>query len=107
MGGCKELHNEKLHSVYSSPDFIRVMKSSSMRWAGHVARMEEMRSAYKIFDSNPEGKISFGRPKCRWEDNIKMDLGEIRFGVVDWINLVQGRDQWRALLNTVTNLRVP
>jgi hypothetical protein len=83
-----------------------VIKARRMRWAGHVARMGEVRSAYNILVGRPEGRRPLGRPRRRWEDNIKMDLGEI-VGGVDWIDLVQDRDRWRTLVNTVMNLRFP
>jgi hypothetical protein len=69
--------------------------------------MGEVRGAYTILVWRPEGRRPLGRPRRRWEDNIKMDLREIRFGDVDWIHLVQDRDRWQALMNTVMNLRVP
>jgi hypothetical protein len=69
--------------------------------------MGEKRNAYRIFVGNPEGKKPLGRPRRRWVDNIKMDLGEIGWDGMDWIDLAQDRDQWRALVNAVTNLRVP
>jgi ribosome biogenesis protein Nip4 len=69
--------------------------------------MAEVRGAYNILVGRPEGRKPLGRPRRRWEDNIKMDLGEIVFGDVDWINLVQGKDRWRVLVNTVMKLRVP
>jgi hypothetical protein len=78
-----------------------------MRWAGHVAYMGEVRGAYKILVGRPEGRRPLGRPRRRWEDSIKMDLREIGFGDVDWNHLAQDRDRWRALVNTVMNLRVP
>jgi hypothetical protein len=78
-----------------------------MRWARLVARMGEKRNAYRIFVGNPEGKRSLGRPRRRWVDNIKMDLREIGWDGMDWVDLAQDRDQWRALVNTVLNLRVP
>jgi hypothetical protein len=65
-----------------------------MRWAGHVAHIGEMRGAYTILVGRPEGRRPLGRPRRRWKDNIKMDFREIRFGDVDWINLVQDRDRW-------------
>jgi hypothetical protein len=68
--------------------------------------MGEKRNAYRILVGNPEGKRPIGRPRRRWEDNIRMDLREIRWGGMDWINLAQDRDQWRALVKTVMNLRV-
>jgi hypothetical protein len=78
-----------------------------MRWAGHVALMGENMNAYRILVGNPEGKRPLGRPRRRWEDNIRIDLREIGWGGMDWIALAQDRDQWRALVNTVMNLRVP
>jgi hypothetical protein len=105
-GGWKKLHNEELHGLYSSPSIVRVIKARRMRLAGHLARMGEVRCAYNILVGKSEGRRPLGRPRCRWEDNIKMDLREIGFGDVDWIHLAQDRDRWRALVNTVINLRV-
>jgi hypothetical protein len=76
-----------------------------MRWVGHVAHIE-MRNVYSIFVGKPEGKRPLGRPRRRWEDNIRMDLREIGWEGVDWIFLAQGREQWQNLVNTVMNLRV-
>jgi hypothetical protein len=84
-----------------------MIKSMRMRWTGHVARMGERRNAYRVLVGKPEGKRLLGKPGLRWEDNIKMDLREIGWGGIDWINLDQDRDQWRAPVNTVMNLRVP
>jgi hypothetical protein len=84
-----------------------MIKSRRMRWEGHVARMGEKINAYRIFVGKPEGKRPLGRPRRRWVDNIKMDLREIGWDGVDWIDLAQDRDQWRALVNTVMNLRAP
>jgi hypothetical protein len=102
-GGWRRLHNEELHGLYSSPSIFRVIKARKMRWAGHVARMGEVRGAYNILVGKPEGRRPLGRPGRRWEDNIKMDLREIGFGAVDWIHWAQDRDRWRALVNTVMN----
>jgi hypothetical protein len=104
-GGWRKVHSEEPHGLYSSPSIIRVIKERRMRWAGHVARMVDVRGAYNILVGRPEGRRPLGRPRRRWEDNIKMDLREIVFGDVDWINLVQDRDRWRALVNTIMNLR--
>jgi hypothetical protein len=106
-GGWRKLHNEELHGLYSSPSIIREIKARRRRWAGHVARMGEVRGAYNILVGRPEGRRPLGRPTRRWQDNIKMDLGDIGFGDVDWIHLDQDRDRWRALVNTVINIRVP
>jgi hypothetical protein len=100
-----KLHNEELHGLYYSPSIVRVIKARRMRWAGNLARMGEVRSAY-ILVGRPEGRRPLGRPRRRWEDNIKMDLREIGFVVVDWIHWAQDRDRWRVLVNT-ENLRVP
>jgi hypothetical protein len=78
-----------------------------MRWAGHVERMGEGKNAYRVLVGRPEGKRPLGRHRRRWEDNIKMDLGEIGIDGANCIRLVQDRVQWRAFVNTVMNLRVP
>jgi hypothetical protein len=77
-----------------------------MRWAGHVARMVEGRGVYRVLVAKPEGKRPLGRPRRRWEDNIRMDLQEVGCGCVDWIGLARDRDMWRALVSAVRNLRV-
>jgi hypothetical protein len=106
-GGWRKLYNEELRSLCSSPSIIRMIKSRRMRLAGHVARMGEKRNAYRILMGNPGGKRPLGRPRHRWVNNIKMDLRETGWDSVDWIDLAQDSDQWRALVNTVMNLRVP
>jgi hypothetical protein len=78
-----------------------------MRWAGHVARMGEKRNTYRLLMGKLEGKRPLGRPRCRWVDNIRIDLGEVGWGDVDWIGLAQDRNRWRAVVNSVLNLRVP
>jgi hypothetical protein len=98
-GSWRKLHNEELHNVYSSPSIIRMNQSRRMR----LARMGETRNAYRIL----VGKRPLRRPRRRWVDSIKMDLREIGWDGGDWIDLAQDRDQWRALLNGVMNLRVP
>ncbi|KAJ4441278.1 hypothetical protein ANN_11132 [Periplaneta americana] len=106
-GEWRKLHNAELHSLYSSHDIIRNIKSRRLRWAGHVARMGESRNPYRVLVGRPEGKRPLGRPRCRWEDNIKMDLREVGYDDRDWINLAQDRDRWRAYVRAAMNLRVP
>jgi hypothetical protein len=103
----RKLHNEELNDLYCSPNIFRVIKSRKMRWAGHVARMRDRRGVFRVLVGKPEGKRPLGRPRNRWEDNIKMDLQEVGRGVMDWIELAQDRDRWRTLVNAVMNLRVP
>ena len=86
---------------------MRVVKSRRMRCAGHVARMGEGRGVHRVLLGKPEGKRPLGRPRRRWEDNIKMDLQEVRGGCGDCMELAQDRDRWRALVSTVMNFRVP
>jgi hypothetical protein len=107
MGGWKKLHNEELRDLYSSPSIIRIIKSKRMRWAGHVVLMGEKRNAYRLLVGKPEGKRPLGRPRRRWVDNIMMDRGEVGWVDVDWIGLAQDRNRWRAVVNSVLNLRVP
>ena len=76
-----------------------------MRWAGHVARMKEGRSAFKILTGTPTGKRTIGRPRCRWEDNIRMDLKEIGINMRNWVDSVQDTDYWRVLVNVALNIR--
>jgi len=78
-----------------------------MRQAGHVARMGERRGVYRSLVGKPEGNCALGRPRRRWDDNIKMNLQEVGRGGMDWIELAQDRNRWRALVNAVMNLRVP
>jgi hypothetical protein len=82
-------------------------KSRRVRWAGHVAQMAEKRNAYRILMGKPEGKRPLGRARHRWVDIIKIDLRKIGWDGVDWIDLAQDRDQWRALVNMVMNVWVP
>ena len=105
-GEWRKLHNEELSALHSLPNIVRVVKSRRMRWVGHVARMGG-KGVYRVLVGKPEGKIPLGRPRRRWEDNIKMDLQEVGGACGDWMELVQDRDRRRALVSTVMNLRVP
>jgi len=105
-GEWRKLHNEELRDLYSLPNIVRVVKLRRMRWVGHVARMGEERGVHRVLVGKPAGKRPLGRPRRRWEDNIKMDLWEVG-GVGDWMGLAQDRDRWRALVNMVMSLRVP
>jgi hypothetical protein len=96
----------KTYMCYYLSYIIRIVKYRRMRWAGHVARMGEKRNVYMLFVGKSEGKRPLGRPKRRWIDNIKKDLLEIGVSVVDWIGLAQDSYRWRALVNSVMNLRV-
>jgi len=84
-----------------------VIKLRRIRWAGHVVRMGERRGVYRGLVGKTEGKRPLGRPRRTWEDNIKMNIQEVGFGGMDWIELAQDRDRWRALVNAVMNLQVP
>ena len=86
---------------------MRVVKSRRMRCAWHVAGMGEGRDVHRVLVGKTEGKRTLGRPRRRWEDNIKMDLQEVGGGCGDWMELAQDRDTWQALVNTVMNLQVP
>jgi len=106
-GEWRKLHNEELSDLYSLPNIVRVVKSSRMRWARHVARMGQGRGVYRVLVGRPEGKRPLARPRRRWGNNIKMDLQEVGRGCEDCMELAQDRDRWRALVSTVMNLRVP
>jgi hypothetical protein len=132
MGECRKLHSEELHNWhvrfqvltaaswqynpedsselhtnwYSSPDIKRYIRSRRMSWAGHVAHMGEDRKVYKVLVGKPEGMRPLGRPRHRWENGIRIDLREIGWGDVDWVQHAWDRDQWQAVLNLVMNLRV-
>jgi hypothetical protein len=106
-GGWRKLHNEKFRDLYSSPSIIRMIKLRRMRWVGHVARLAEKRNVCRLLLGKPERKRQLGRARCRWVDNIRLDLGVVLWDDVDWIGLAQDRNRWRALVNSVLNLRVP
>jgi hypothetical protein len=95
-------HNEELNDMYSHT-IVQVIKSRRIRWAGHVVRMGEGRGVYRVL----VGKKLLGRPRRRWEENIKACLQEVECGGMDWIELAQDRDRWWALVSAVINLRVP
>ena len=95
----------ELHALYSSPNIIRSLKSKRLRWAGHVARMEQSRNTHRVLVGKPEGKRPLGRPRRRWEDNMKMDLREVGCDPGEWIDLAVDRDQWRGYVRAVMNLR--
>jgi hypothetical protein len=99
FGGCRNLHNEELRNVYSSPSIItrRMINSMRMRWA---------RNANRLLEGKPEGRRPLGKPRPRWLDNIKMDLAEIGWSGMDWIGLAQDWDWWRTLVNAVMNILV-
>jgi len=102
-----KLHNEEINDLYCLPNIIGVIISRKIGWAGHVAHMGEKRAAYKVLVGKLERKRPLGRPRRRWEDNITRDLQEVGCGGMNWIEMAQDRDRWRALVNVVMNLRVP
>jgi hypothetical protein len=106
-GSRRKLYNDELHSLYSSPNIVRVIKSRRLRWVGHVARMGEGRCVYSVLVGRPESKRPLGRPRRRWEDNIKLDLRETGIDGANWIRLAQDRVQWWDFVNTVMSLRFP
>ena len=101
-GEWRRLHKKDLHSLYRSPYIIRVIKSRRLKWTGHVARIEEGRSSFKILRGKPTGK----RPRRWWEDNIRMDFKEICINTRNLVDSAQERDHWRSLVNATLNLRV-
>ena len=105
-GEWRKLHKDELIDLYSSPNTLRVITSRIMRWAGHVASKGESRGAYRVLVGRAEGKRTLGRPRYRWEDNIKMDLQEVG-RVKDWIDLARKWDRWQANVKAVMNVRVP
>jgi len=100
------MYDEELNDLYSSPNIVRVINSRRMRWAGHVARMGEERGVYRVLVGKPEGRRPRGRPRCRWVDNIRMDLQEVSCWYMGWIGLAQDKDRWQTLVSAVMNLRV-
>jgi hypothetical protein len=100
----RKLHNDELHNLHSSPNISRYIKSKRTRWAGHVECMGEGRGVYRVLVGRPEGRRLLERPRHRWEDNIKMNLGEIGIDGANSIQMVHDRVQWQAFVNTVMNL---
>jgi len=90
--------------LHFSLNFVGVIKSRGIRWAGNVARMGDRRGTYRVLVGRPEGRRPLGRPRRRWEDNIKVDLHEVGWGGMDWIDLAQDKDTWRALVIIVMNV---
>ena len=101
----RRLHNEELNWFYRSPNITRGIRSRRLRWGGHVARMEEGRSAFKILTGTPAGKRPLGRLRRRWEGNIRMILKEIAMNTRNWVEFSQDRDNWESLVNVALNLR--
>jgi hypothetical protein len=87
----RKFHNDELHNLYSSPNIVRVIKSRKMQWVGPVSRLGEGRGVYKVLIRRPEGKRPLGRPWCRWEGNINLDLREIGIDEANWIRLAKNR----------------
>jgi hypothetical protein len=106
-GSWTKLHNDEPHSLYSSPNIVRVIKSRRMRWVEHVARMGEGRGVYRGLFGRLKGNRSLVRPRRRWEDNIKMHLRETGIDGAKWIRLAEDRVQWWAFVNMVMSIRVP
>jgi len=106
-GEWRKLHDEELNDLYCSPSIVRLIKSRRMRWAGHVARMGEGRGVYRVLVGKLEENRPLGKPRRRWEDNIKMDFQEVGCVGMDWIDLALYTERWREFLNAVMILRVP
>jgi hypothetical protein len=100
-GSWRKLHNEELHNLYFSPSVIRMIKWTRMRWEGHVACTGEMRNAYGILVGKSEGKRPLGRPRHSWVDNVKMDLREIGWGGMNWIDLAQDREHGNEISGSI------
>jgi hypothetical protein len=106
-GSWRKLHNDELHNLYSSPNIVRVVMSSRMRWAGHEGRMQEGKIVYRILVRRVERKKPLGRPRQSRESDIKLDLRELGIDGMNWIRLDQDRVRWRPFVNTIMDLRFP
>jgi hypothetical protein len=106
-GDWRKLHHKELHNLYSSPSIITMIKSTRMRWTGHVAPMGKKTNAHRILMGSLERKRPLNRPRRRWVVSVKMDLREKGWDGMDWIELSRDRDQWMALVNTVMKLQAP
>jgi hypothetical protein len=102
-----DMSQGELNDLYSLSSIVRVVKSRRMRWAGHVARIGKDKGVHRVLVGKPEGKRPLGRPRRRWEDNIKMDVQEVGGCRGDWMDLAQDRDGWREFVGTVRKFRVP
>jgi hypothetical protein len=91
-GGWRKLHNEELHNLYSSPSIVRMIKSRKIRWTGQIARSSEKMNAFNVLVGTPEGKRPLRRPCCKWVNNFKIDITEIEWDGMDWIDLTQDSD---------------
>jgi hypothetical protein len=103
-GQWRKLHNEELNDLYCSSNIVWVKKSRRLRWAVHVERIGERRGVYSVLVGKPEGKRPLGRPRHKWEDNIKMDHKAVGCGGMDWMDVAHDRDRWRGLVKAVMNL---
>ena len=101
-GVWRKGHKEKMNDLYTSPNIVQVIKLRRIRWVGHVAHMGERRGVQRVLVRKPEGKRPLGRPRHRWEDNIKMDFQEVGCRGLDWIKLAQYMDRWQALVNELS-----
>jgi len=106
-GELRKSHNEELNDLYSSPNIVQVIKSRRMSLVEHVARNEERRGVHRVLVGKTEVKRLLGRPRHRWEDDMKLELQKVGCGDMGWIEVAQKRDRWRLLVKTVMNLRVP
>ena len=102
-GEKRRFHNEELHALYRLPNIVRLIKCRRLRWTGLVARMEEDRNSFKILTGKPIGKISLGRPRRMWEENIRMDFKGIGINTRSCVDLAQDRDYWRVIANAALN----